>query len=131
MLIFYNLFIALYHLAVRLVALWNPKAKEWLEGRKNWAKLLEKQLDKDSSWIWVHCASAGEFEQGKPVIEKIKNIYPSYKVLVTFFSPSGFNAGKKYNHADHISYLPLDTKLNAAQFLDIINPTLVVFVKYD
>jgi 3-deoxy-D-manno-octulosonic-acid transferase len=130
-LIFYNLFIVLYKIAVWLVALGNLKAKEWVKGREQWAERLESQLDKNNSWIWVHCASAGEFEQGKPVIEKLKTAYPAYKVLVTFFSPSGYNVGKKYKYADHICFLPLDSKQNATQFINIVNPKLVVFVKYD
>jgi len=130
-LIIYNLFISLYYWIVRLVAAWNPKAEAWIRGRKHWRTDLIQQVDNSYRWIWVHCASAGEFEQGKPVIEKLKQTYPDHKILVTFFSPSGFNTGKKYKHADAICYLPLDTNSNANQFLDILNPKLVIFIKYD
>lgn len=131
MLIFYNIFITLYSWAVRLVASWNPKAHEWVAGRKNWATTLSNQINQDHPWIWVHCASAGEFEQGKPVIEQLKQTYTRHKILVSFFSPSGYAAGKKYKHADAICYLPLDTPKNSKQFLDIVQPQLVIFIKYD
>jgi 3-deoxy-D-manno-octulosonic-acid transferase len=129
-LIFYNLFVALYNSIVRLVSVWNPKAKEWTAGRKNWQAVLANQID-NNAWIWVHCASAGEFEQGKPVIENLKQTYPRHKILVSFFSPSGYASGKKYKHTDAICYLPLDTYGNAAQFLNIVKPQLVIFIKYD
>ena len=130
MLTLYNLFISSYYWVIRFVSIWNPKAKEWITGRKDWKNHLT-QLVNNGPWIWVHCASAGEFEQGKPVIEKLKQTYSHHKILVSFFSPSGFNSGKKYKHADAICYLPLDTRNNAAQFLDILNPQLVIFIKYD
>ena len=131
MLVFYNLFIALYYAVLRLLSFRNTKAKEWIRGRKNWRLLLQEGIGKHSKWVWVHCASAGEFEQGKPVIELLKRHYPDYKVIITFFSPSGYGAGKKYKLADHIAYIPLDTESNAKDFLDIVNPELVIFVKYD
>ena len=88
-------------------------------------------MSPDDSYLWMHCASAGEFEQGKPVLEALKAQYPHYKVLVTFFSPSGYQSGKKYKGADLISYLPLDTKRNAEKFLRLVNPKLVIFIKYE
>ena len=92
---------------------------------------LDTAISGNRSIIWVHAASAGELEQGKPVIEALKEQYPYHRVLVTFFSPSGFSAGKKYAAADHVFYLPLDTRKNAAAFLSIVRPALVVFIKYD
>jgi 3-deoxy-D-manno-octulosonic-acid transferase len=130
-LLIYNLFIRLYAFGIRIASLWNPKAKEWIDGRRNWYKELEKKLGPGDKIIWFHCASAGEFEQGKPVIEEIKTCYPSYKILVSFFSPSGFSAARKYPHANIITYLPLDTRKNAKRFVDLIKPELVVFVKYE
>lgn len=127
----YNLFIRLYLLGIRIASLWNPKAAEWIKGRKNLFAELEARIGPQDQVIWVHCASAGEFEQGKPVIEALKQSYPSYKILVSFFSPSGYWVGKKYSLADHVTYLPADTAANAKKFIDIVHPRLVVFVKYE
>jgi len=118
-------------LGIRVASLWNSKAKEWINGRKFLFDELEKKINHNDKIIWFHCASAGEFEQGKPVIEELKKVYPSYKILVSFFSPSGYNAAKKYQHADVITYLPLDTKKNAKRFVELVKPELVVFVKYE
>lgn len=121
----------LYVMAVRIASLWNEKAKQWLQGRQNLFEDLRIKIGNETNIIWMHCSSAGEFEQGKPVIERLKKEYPAYKILVTFFSPSGFNAAKKYTSADFISYLPADTKANAKLFFDIVKPQLVAFVKYE
>lgn len=131
MLLIYNLFIRLYALGIRIASLWNPKAKEWVNGRKNLFEELEQKINPGDKVVWFHCASAGEFEQGKPVIEELKKNYPSHKVLVSFFSPSGYGAAKKYQYADAITYLPLDTKKNAKRFVELLKPDLVVFVKYE
>ena len=114
-----------------MASLWNPKAKEWTNGRADLFEELKKKTVPDNKTIWFHCASAGEFEQGKPVIEELKAMYPSHRILVSFFSPSGRNAAKKYLNADIITYLPLDTKENANHFVELIKPELVVFVKYE
>lgn len=127
----YNIFIQLYVLGIRIASLWNKKAKQWIEGRKNLFEGLEQKIKHDDKIIWVHCASAGELEQGKPVIEKLKNIYPSHKILISFFSPSGYEAAKKYAPADVITYLPADTNRNAKRFVELAHPQLVVFVKYE
>ena len=129
--VLYSVFIFLFRLGIAISALWNEKAKAWIGGRKNFFKELESEFSAKKQTIWIHCASAGEFEQGKPVIERLKEHYPSYPIVVSFFSPSGFGVGKKYGLADHIVYLPLDTPANAKRFVEIINPTLVVFIKYD
>lgn len=131
MLLIYNLFIRLYVLAIRIASLWNPKAKQWVNGRKNVLEELKNKISNNDRTIWFHCASAGEFEQGKPLIEEIKRVYPSHKIVVSFFSPSGYSAAKKYAHADIITYLPADTRKNAEQFVGFIKPELVVFVKYE
>jgi 3-deoxy-D-manno-octulosonic-acid transferase len=127
----YNISIALYLLALRIASIWNKKAKEWLTGRKDLFEYLEKNIKETDKIIWVHCSSAGEFEQGKPIIEQLKKDYPLYKILATFFSPSGYAVGKKYQHVDLISYLPIDTSSKARRFVEIVHPELVIFVKYE
>ena len=131
MLLIYSLIIRLYILGIRVASLWNPKAKQWVNGRKNLFEELEKKIERGNKLVWLHCASAGEFEQGKPIIEELKKQYPSHKVLVSFFSPSGFDAATKYQHVDIITYLPADTRKNAKRFVELVNPELVVFVKYE
>jgi 3-deoxy-D-manno-octulosonic-acid transferase len=114
-----------------LAALWNKKAKEWIRGRKNLFDELQKKISPTDKIIWMHCSSAGEFEQGKPIIEQLKKEYPAYKILVSFFSPSGYRVATNYKNADIITYLPLDTKQNAKRFIQLINPELAIFVKYE
>jgi 3-deoxy-D-manno-octulosonic-acid transferase len=117
------------------VALFHPKAKLWWNGRKNWAEKLSKELSskrKDGqTLIWIHSASLGEFEQGRPLIEAIKKQYPEVFILLTFFSPSGYEIRKNYPHADLICYLPADLPGNAHKFLTITKPQLAIFVKYE
>ncbi len=126
----YNLSIYLYVALVRIVAIFNKKAKLWFEGRKN---LLEqiKQKVIPGYYIWIHAASVGEFEQARPLIEKIKAEYPTKKILVTFFSPSAYELRKNYELANHVFYLPADTISNAKAFLDIVKPEMAIFVKYE
>jgi len=122
----------LYRAGIRIASLWNNKAKLWLNGRKNIFDRLSAELrTRNSKIIWFHCSSLGEFEQGRPVIEKLKSQNPDLKFLLTFFSPSGYEIRKDYKGVDWVFYLPLDSKRNAKAFFDIVNPTLVVFVKYD
>jgi 3-deoxy-D-manno-octulosonic-acid transferase len=116
---------------LKVVAVFNKKFKLFVEGRKNVFKQLEAQISQNDRIIWFHCASLGEFEQGRPIIERAKSQYPSYKILLTFFSPSGFEGRKNYAFADVIKYLPLDTKSNAKKFVEKINPEIVIFVKYE
>src|SRR5215204_1721750 len=118
----YHIFIALYRLSIGLAAPWNKKAKAWIKGRRNLFEELEQKILPSDRIIWMHCASAGEFEQGKPVLEALKAQYPQHKALVSFFSPSGYETGKKYKGADFICYLPLDTKANADRFLSLAKP---------
>jgi 3-deoxy-D-manno-octulosonic-acid transferase len=127
----YNIFIQLYKIAIEIAAIGNKKASAWIQGRKNLFENLIRQIDNQNSYIWIHSASAGEFEQAKPVIDGLKTKYPDHKILVTFFSPSGYEAGKKFKKADIISYLPLDTAKSAKNFIQLVKPKLVVFVKYD
>lgn len=117
---------------IRLVALWNPKARLWLKGRHNWFEQLQPRFsDPSRQWVWMHCASLGEFEQGRPVLEAIRQQYPGHKLLLTFFSPSGYEVRKDYKGADLIAYLPMDSKPNAMKFIDMVKPQLVVWVKYE
>ncbi len=131
MTLLYKIGIFFFSLAVRFASLFNEKAKLFVRGRKNWKTNLQNQVEKDARYIWFHCASLGEFEQGRPVIEEIKKQFPEYKIALTFFSPSGYEIRKNYTAADVISYLPLDTKTNARTFIDIIKPEKVFFIKYE
>ncbi len=130
--IFYNIFLFLYRVGVRIVALWNQKAKKWLEGREQVFSNLEVAFnDKTRPTIWMHCSSLGEFEQGRPVLEQLRVKYPHHRFLLTFFSPSGYEVRKDYKGVDYIFYLPLDSKQNAKRFVEIVNPSLVLWIKYD
>jgi 3-deoxy-D-manno-octulosonic-acid transferase len=117
--------------AIGVAALFNDKAKKWVTGRRQILQRLEKEITDNNNLIWVHCASLGEFEQGRPVMEALKETYKTHKILLTFFSPSGYEAQKNYAGADWIFYLPLDGPRTAKKFLAITNPQLVVFVKYE
>lgn len=128
----YSIGIVLYSLGIRIAAIGNHKAKLWVSGRKNLFSNLRTALSKDArKVIWFHCASLGEFEQGRPLIERIKKQHPEYKILLTFFSPSGYEVRKNYAGADVVTYMPADTRANAKRFLDIVNPAVIVFVKYE
>lgn len=127
----YNLGIHILLFILKILAFFNLKIKKGVEGRSQTFKILNENLDPTDKTIWFHCASLGEYEQGLPVFESIRNKYPPYKIVLTFFSPSGYDIQKNTPIADIVTYLPLDTKANARQFLDIINPEFTVFVKYD
>jgi 3-deoxy-D-manno-octulosonic-acid transferase len=127
----YNSSVYIVGFLLKIVALFNAKLKLFVKGRKKvYPYLIENRLT-DYKIIWIHAASLGEFEQGLPVIEALKKNYPKHKILVTFFSPSGYEVKKNSNAADFITYLPLDTKKNAQIFLDLVKPELVIFVKYE
>ena len=127
----YNIFLLLFRIGTHVTSLFNSKAKKWVEGRKDIFKKLEAAISPIDKVIWMHCASLGEFEQGRPVLEKLKQQYPSYKILLTFFSPSGYEVQKNYAGADWVFYLPMDSASIARRFLEIIHPSLVIFVKYE
>ena len=132
MLFLYNIGIRLYSFAIGIAAFFNPKAKLWREGRKKQFVRLQKALEGNQApVIWFHTSSLGEFEQGRPVIEHLKANHPEFKIMLTFFSPSGYEIRKDYDQADYIFYLPLDTKRNAQRFLNIVRPQAVFFVKYE
>ncbi len=131
MTLMYKISIYLYHLFIWLAAPFNGKARLYISGRRNWLVKLQRQVNRDARYIWIHCASLGEFEQGRPIIEAIREEHPEYSIVLTFFSPSGYEIRKKYAFADIISYLPADTRRNARSFLDVIRPEKVLFVKYE
>nr|WP_114940200.1 glycosyltransferase N-terminal domain-containing protein [Mucilaginibacter endophyticus] len=125
MMLLYNIGIKLYSLFIRFAALFNNKAKLWVSGRKN------PVFVRIESSIWFHFASLGEFEQGRPILEAMRNLHPGKKVVVTFFSPSGYEIRKNTPLADYVYYLPLDTPRNAKRFIDAINPETIIFTKYE
>lgn len=127
----YNFIIGLYAFIVYLISPFHRKAKKMIKGHKEVYSILKEKVDPKSKYIWLHAASLGEFEQGRPIIEKIKAEHPEYKVLLTFFSPSGYEIRKDYKYADIICYLPFDRRKNVKRFLDIVNPSLVIFIKYE
>ena len=127
----YKAGIFIYSLLIRLFSVFNEKAGLFVKGRKNWKENLSSKIDGKSKYIWFHCSSLGEFEQGRPVIEELKNQFPDYKIALTFFSPSGYEIRKNYPLADVVAYLPLDTKRNAHTFLEIVKPEKAFFVKYE
>lgn len=128
----YNLFLFLYSIGIRLASLWNPKAKRWLEGRKNNFEQIETQLKNvNAEIVWFHCASLGEFEQGIPLMEELKKKNSAIKIVLTFFSPSGYEAVKDFKDADYKFYLPMDSYFAAKRFIDKVNPKLVIWIKYE
>ncbi|HEX8016148.1 MAG TPA: glycosyltransferase N-terminal domain-containing protein [Flavobacterium sp.] len=131
MLFLYNLVVLITGFFLKIVALFSPKIKLFTDGRKNVFTILEEKIKPEDKTIWFHSASLGEYEQGLPVIEKIKERYPTHKIIITFFSPSGYEVRKNNTIADITIYLPLDTKSNAKQFLKLTHPELVFFIKYE
>jgi len=127
----YLLAIKLYLCGIYAVSPFNSKARLWITGRKNWKEKLSLKAENLNSPIWVHCASLGEFEQGRPVIEKIKEKRPEQKIILTFFSPSGYEIRKNYPLADYICYLPPDTRSNAKYFIETVRPKMGLFIKYE
>lgn len=128
---FYNIAITLSWHLLKIPALFNPKLRLFIEGRREIFPYLEKHLKKQDAVIWVHTASLGEFEQGLPVIKQMRSSYPGHKILVTFFSPSGYEIKKNSEEASLITYLPMDTERNAERFLEGVQPVLAIFVKYE
>lgn len=133
MILFYHLFLQFYRFFIGIAARWNSKAQKWIQGRENWQQSLAEnwQPKKGEVIVWMHCASLGEFEQGRPVLEKMKSQIPNLKVLLTFFSPSGYEVRKNYEGADWVMYLPFDSGINAKHFVEMVRPGLVIFVKYE
>lgn len=127
----YNCFIYLYVGIVRLMALFNKKVARMLEGERKAFGVLEQKIDPAAKYLWFHAASLGEFEQGRPLIEKIRKERPDYKILLTFFSPSGYEVRSDYKGADVVCYLPLDTPRNVKRFIEAARPHMAFFIKYE
>lgn len=128
----YWLAIKCYVLLVRIAALFNPKAKKFVEGRKGLLQHMRYALvDERRPRLWMHCASLGEFEQGRPVLERLRKKHPGFAYVITFFSPSGYEVRHNYEGADYVFYLPTDSPTHAKRFLDIVKPQLAIFVKYE
>lgn len=129
--ILYNFGIYFYRWIIGLVSLFNPKAKLWIDGRRNWRTNLVNATKGADNIIWFHAASLGEFEQGRPLIERLKRENKNVFILLTFFSPSGYEIQKNFKDADYICYLPSDTKANAKAFISIVKPKKIFFIKYE
>ncbi len=127
----YSIFLFFYQLGIRIASPFNRKARELRFGRKrSWQSLAVISND-PAPKIWIHCASLGEFEQGRPVIEKLRPLYPGHRIILTFFSPSGYGVRKNYEGADHVLYLPHDSVRNARKWVNMLSPSLAIFVKYE
>jgi len=131
MVFLYNLGIRIYQLLITIASLFNHKAQLWRNGRKGWKTRLKASIGENKRIVWFHCSSLGEFEQGRPVIEALREKHPDIKILLTFFSPSGYEIRKNYSGADYIFYLPIDTWFNAKTFIEIVNPISAIFIKYE
>lgn len=127
----YNLAIYLYLFAAKIVACWNKKVRLMIQGHSQTFETLRTQIDKGSRYLWFHAASLGEFEQGRPLIERIRESHPEYKILLTFFSPSGYEVRKNYEGADVVCYLPFDTPRNVHRFFKLVHPEMAFFIKYE
>ncbi|WP_053991970.1 3-deoxy-D-manno-octulosonic acid transferase [Mangrovimonas sp. TPBH4] len=127
----YNLGIFLTGIVLKIIALFNSKIKLGVEGRAHTFEVLEKSILPGDKTLWFHCASLGEYEQGLPVFKKLRELYPNHKVVLSFFSPSGYEIRKNSEIADTVVYLPLDYKRKAKKFVDLVHPEITVFVKYD
>jgi 3-deoxy-D-manno-octulosonic-acid transferase len=127
----YNLITYFATLFLHVIAWFNPKINRFIDGRKNVFSTLENQISTSDKCIWFHAASLGEFEQGLPIMEEIRNKFPAHKIVLTFFSPSGYEVRKNTKAADVVIYLPLDTPKNAKQFIEIVKPEMTFFIKYE
>ena len=127
----YSLAIYIYMFCVNVVAIFNKKARLLMVGHSKTYRILREQIDPQAQYIWFHAASLGEFEQGRPLIERVRRNYPQYRILLTFFSPSGYEVRKNYEGADVVCYLPFDTALNARKFLRLARPCMAFFIKYE
>jgi 3-deoxy-D-manno-octulosonic-acid transferase len=127
----YNLGIYLYLIGVAITSLFSDKVRKMWKGERNAVRVLKEKVDPKAQYVWFHAASLGEFEQGRPLMEQLRREHPEYKILLTFFSPSGYEVRKNYEGADIICYLPLDTITNARRFLRTIRPVMAFFIKYE
>jgi 3-deoxy-D-manno-octulosonic-acid transferase len=129
--VLYNLGILIFSALAKLISPFNNRASLWVNGRKGWEGKIAEKIKQGDRVLWMHCASLGEFEQGRPVIEAVRKQMPDIKIVLTFFSPSGYEIRKNYDKVDCVSYLPSDTPSNAQRFTELIKPEFVIFVKYE
>ena len=127
----YNLVIYLYLFGVAVYSRFNEKVRKMWSGEREAFSILKEKVDPEAKYVWFHAASLGEFEQGRPLMEQLRKEHPEYKILLTFFSPSGYEVRKNYEGADIITYLPLDTITNARRFLRTVRPVMAFFIKYE
>ena len=127
----YNICMALYALLIRLVAPFNEKARLWCEGRKGMIERMRQAIGDAENIVWIHVSSLGDFEQGRPLVDYLHDNYPNHKILLTFFSPAGYEVRKNYPNADYVFYIPADTRRQVRRFLDVVHPKVVIFVKYE
>ena len=127
----YNICIAIYAALVRLVAPFNKKARLWSDGRKGMIERIRQAIGEEENIVWIHVSSLGDFEQGRSLVDYVKAHYPDYKILLTFFSPTGYEIRKNYPNADFVFYIPADTRREVRRFLDVVRPKVVIFVKYE
>lgn len=127
----YNIVIYFVLWGIAIASLFNEKARKMWRGEREAFKILKQKVDPNAKYIWFHAASLGEFEQGRPLMERIRKDYPQYKILLTFYSPSGYEVRKNYEGADIICYMPVDTRLNAIRFLRLVRPVMAFFIKYE
>ena len=131
MVVLYFIIVKIYAAGITLASFFNHKASQWVNGRKEWRTQIQSVLKPGEKRIFFHCASMGEFEQGKPLLEELKLNYPHHKIILTFFSPSGYEIRKNDPLADYVFYLPVDGPINAKNFIDLINVEMAFFVKYE
>ena len=127
----YNICIVLYATLIRFASLFNKKAKLWCEGRRGMAERMREAIGDAENIVWIHVSSLGDFEQGRPLVDYVHDHYPEYKILLTFFSPAGYEVRKNYANADYVFYIPIDTRRQVRRFLDVVRPKVVIFVKYE
>ena len=127
----YNIVIYFVLWGIAIASLFNEKVRKMWRGEREAFKILKQKVDPNAKYIWFHAASLGEFEQGRPLMERIRKNYPQYKILLTFYSPSGYEVRKNYEGADIICYMPVDTRLNAIRFLRLVRPVMAFFIKYE
>lgn len=127
----YNIVISFVLWGIAIASLFNEKVRKMWRGEREAFKILKQKVDPNAKYIWFHAASLGEFEQGRPLMERIRKDYPQYKILLTFYSPSGYEVRKNYEGADIICYMPVDTRLNAIRFLRLVRPVMAFFIKYE
>lgn len=129
--VWYNLGIQVMICGAKVASLWNPKAKKWINGRKHLMQKIRESITANDRIVWVHASSLGEFEQGRPIMEAIRATHPEYKIMLTFFSPSGYEIRKNYAGADFVFYLPFDAPHSVKEFMRVVRPEIAIFIKYE